>query len=33
MPIGLPQEVQTHLEKARESALLAVDIYNLSNCK
>ncbi len=28
MPRGLPQEVQTHLEKARESALLAVDIYN-----
>jgi len=28
MPRVLPREVQTHLEKARESALLAVDIYN-----
>lgn len=28
MSRGLPKEVRTHLEKARESALLAVEVYN-----
>lgn len=28
MPRGLPKEVRTHLEKATDSALLAVEVYN-----
>lgn len=28
MPRGLPSVVKTHLEKARESAILAVEVYN-----
>ncbi len=28
MPRGLPREVATHLEKAKDSALLAVEVYN-----
>ena len=28
MPRGLPREVSTHLGKAKESALLAVEVYN-----
>lgn len=28
MPRGLPREAATHLEKAKESALLAVEVYN-----
>jgi len=30
MPRGLPREVATHLDKAKDSALLAVDVYNKS---
>jgi len=28
MSRGLPREVRAHVEKARESALLAVEVYN-----
>jgi hypothetical protein len=28
MPRGLPREVATHLEKAKDSTLLAVEVYN-----
>ena len=28
MPRGLPREVAVHLDKAKDSALLAVEVYN-----